>query len=255
MDKDIEITSIEIKEEISSNAINVEIINEPEVLIAAHNANPTAHNALIEKVEGKIAALNGTINELEENMALSINLPTKISDLENDIPFVSEQTLISAIETRGLINNTTLAQKETEIKNLIDINNNIYNTKFENITTKIKDATNPILITNYCVPSTKRIALITAHTSQALTLTMPANGIFHCIGQATGANGLFVLTRLDVAMDQTALIASSGHYGTLEILVRKGEKIKISPTRCTIHDITFYYLGGNAPKDNEEETA
>lgn len=80
MNNDIEIKNIEIKEE--NDTIQVEITNETEALIAAHNANPDAHSSITKKVTGEIEALQGQINELEENMVSNLNLPTNFQTLK-----------------------------------------------------------------------------------------------------------------------------------------------------------------------------
>ena len=67
--------------------------------------------------------LNSTIYELEDNMEAMSDIPSKLSELQNDTNFVSEQTLINAINIRGLINeeqlNKIVKTLEESLKNYV----------------------------------------------------------------------------------------------------------------------------------------
>ena len=63
---------------------------------------------IVQEIMEKINMLNSTIYELKDNMEAMSDIPSKLSELQNDTNFVSEQTLINAINTRGLINEEQL---------------------------------------------------------------------------------------------------------------------------------------------------
>ncbi len=91
-----------------NNTISVELTNKNEFLLAAHNSNKDAHQNIVQEIMEKINMLNSTIYELKDNMEAMSDIPSKLSELQNDTNFVSEQTLINAINTRGLINEEQL---------------------------------------------------------------------------------------------------------------------------------------------------
>lgn len=106
-----------------NNTISVELTNKNEFLLAAHNSNKDAHQNIVQEIMGKINMLNSTIYELEDNMEAMSDIPSKLSELQNDTNFVSEQTLINAINIRGLINeeqlNKIVKTLEESLKNYV----------------------------------------------------------------------------------------------------------------------------------------
>ncbi len=250
MNNDIEIKSIETKE--TNNLISVEIKDETEFLIAAHNTDMEAHNTLIKETEAKINALNGTINEIEDNMVSISNLPKKLSDLENDTNFVSEETLINAIETRGLINNTTLNETEAKINNLITTGDNALNTKIENLKTNVANATDPSFITSLCMPSNEQIILIPSPTTGEYYFTMPADGVLHARGRARTEVGILIVTRTATDTQRMLTVTPKDHPGSFELLVNKDEVMKVWTQNFTIDIVKFSYLNGTVPETEEE---
>ncbi len=250
-ENNIEIKSIEIKDGCNNNAIFVEIKNDAEYLIAAHNASKEAHHGIVQELEGKINALNGTINEIEDNMVSNSNLPQKLSELENDMNFVSESTLIQAIETRGLINNTTLNEKEANINNLITTNTNTLNTKIENLKQKVIDLTDPEIITTMCMPSEKQVIYISSFTTGEFNFVMPANGVLAVGGRAKSDVGMMTATRVSANTEQAVTVYPKDHIGSFEMLVNKNETVRIWTQNFYISHVKFSYLNGVAPKDEE----
>ena len=104
-----------------NNTISVELTNKNEFLLAAHNSNKDAHQNIVQEIMGKINMLNSTIYELEDNMEAMSDIPSKLSELQNDTNFVSEQTLINAINIRGLINEEQLNKIVKHLKNLLKL--------------------------------------------------------------------------------------------------------------------------------------
>lgn len=250
--ENIEIKSIEIKEN-NNNAISVEITDNTEYLIAAHNASNEAHNSIVQELEGKINALNGTINELEDTMVSTSNLPQKLSDLTNDTNFVSESTLIQALETRGLINNTTLDEKETTINNLITEKSNTLNTKIENLDQRVANLTDPEAITTMCMPSQSSILFVSSFMTGKFYFTMPANGVLGVGGHANVNGAALVVTRVDAVTEQIAAVDTKDNIASIELLVNKGEVVMVHAETFTLSHVKFSYLNGVVPEDDEEE--
>lgn len=84
-------------------------------------------------MSGPIQSINNKTTELENNKADKTELPTKVSDLENDSKYLNWQTVEQEIETaRSIIGNCSLIEVDSQpldlpINNeiLLDTNNNI----------------------------------------------------------------------------------------------------------------------------------
>ncbi len=249
-----DIKVLDVKSGISAHGdIQVKINDLPEVLLAAHNSNPNAHKNLLGKLIEKTEALTIAVDELQDNLVLADDVPTKISELENDLNFVSEESLVEALEKRQIVNLETLKEnldnRDSVIQNNITLNVNTLSSRIEEIETNIAFATDPETISSYSMPSDKYIAL-TAGASGA-SYTMPANGMIYCLVKCNATNAWFNVKRSLTGSRHQIPIGVVNSHAAVEMPVSKGEIIEITYTSSTIATLGFLYLNGNAPKDED----
>jgi len=249
------LNSIENAGENRHEDIYVEIDNSFEVLLNAHNSSPEAHGNLLGTLLEKTDALTGAVSELEENMVLSTNIPTKLSQFENDINLVSEETLIQALEKRQIVNLTTLEGKlsksEETLQNAIDTNNNTLTTKIINLENNLASAANPAAICSYAVPGAKSISL--ALPSDQQTITMPADGLLWINMRCLTSNaGSVILWRESSGSGPTLRTTGTNTHVATEILVAKGENVTVWLSGAVAEEFKFIYLKGNTPTETEE---
>ncbi len=234
--------------------INVQIKYLPEVLLAAHNSNPEAHKNLLGELINKTEVLTAAVDELQDNLVLASDVPTKTSDLENDSGFVSEESLVEALEIRQIVNLDTLNQslnnRDSIIQNNITLNTNTLSSRIDEIETNMAFATDPETLSGYSMPSGKYIAL-TAGTSGA-SYTMPANGMIYCLVKCNATNAWFNVKRSLTGSRHQIPIGVVNSHAAVEMPVSKGEIIEITYTSSTIATLGFLYLNGSAPKDENE---
>jgi len=91
-----------------NNEISIKLTNENEYLIAAHNLDKTAHGNVFKEINNKINLLQSSLYELEDNVSFTPEIPSKLSSFQNDIDFVTKETMLNALKIRGFVNGEEL---------------------------------------------------------------------------------------------------------------------------------------------------
>ncbi len=251
--KEITINTIQTKD--SSNIISAEIKDDTETLIAAHNSSRDAHKNTIGKLEERTQALSSIINEIEDNIVLPSEIPAKLSDLENDLNFVSEETLISALEKRNMVTlpqlNEKIEENTNEIKDLIDINSNQLTNKIETLKNELSNSCSPETISNLTRLSSSITGLVLTKTQERFT--MPADGEIYFQALSYNAPAWVRLSNTtNTDLFRQGNISVAGNYGTITLQVAKGDIIEASYINCTPKVFAFIYNRATAPKESEE---
>lgn len=254
--KEIAVNNVEIKND--ENTFKVEIKNEPETLIAAHNSNPEAHKNLIGKLIEKTQILSNIVNEIEDNIVLPSEIPTKLSNLENDMGFVSEETLIAALEKRNMVTlpqlNEKIEENKNELQNIININSNMVTNQIETLKNEFSEKIDPIKISSLVQQSTKYMVLKTTATLQSFT--MPADGRLYIQGKSTvGGAWVRLARKTNTDVFTQGNIPLSGNYGTTSFFVKKDEIIEVSYYGCGQIILVFFYNNAWAQKTDESGEA
>lgn len=232
--------------------ISVEIKDEAKLLIEAHDASPLAHKGILDSIKDKVDEVVSSVQDLEENMASISDMPKKVSDLENDLGFMNEERLASAVEIMGLVNGSQFESKinevKTELQNNTIMSSNAILAEVHNVESKIPDAD---AIMNCMSKSTKYINMTPPNDGG--TVTMPANGILYVMGtNSSSSNGWFYI--VDAEKNHSRIDINYIHPTQtrgMEIPVRKGEVIQINYGLFIPKLVMFCYLKGSLPKEEE----
>lgn len=257
---DIKLQNINTKND--KNTFTVNIKNSNEIMLEAHNTNKEAHKNILNEIINKTEALMSTINELEENIVLPSDIPTKISNLENDLNFVSETTMADALEKRQVVNLGTLNEKITQTTSEIQA---AINERITEINTRLDEMgggqTGSGALDTETISSQGLIsltAIIPISPTNGLEYVAPANGVI--VGDFTGSatNSYLTITRNDSASyypGQSCYMYTKGYTQKIEMYVNKNETIQMDWENGKFEYVGFHYLNGSAPKDEQSEEA
>lgn len=227
----IEITNIEAFKE---NMFEAKITNTEEAYIEAHNISTEAHANLIKPLEEAFE----TLKSIEENMVKSEDIPTKISELENDSNYVSEESLVNSLELRELVNKETLEKKledlneelTTSVSNLdVKVTNNWtnFNTNKANIDADNFSQDGRENLTKLSIPNWAANSVEISHNT---IFTAPYDGFVSGWTYSSGGPSYIYIYNSDGSLANVLFrgwSATSDIMLPIEIKLEKGMSIKI----------------------------